>query len=129
MVICDGTGTESGTLFYYFKRVYAWLDIWNNNHPSTLSVSGVKATATDNQGNISHNYASQNTVTAIDNVAPNIVSRSVTHTQIDLNTQDSNTITNHMIVTIRDDDHSGATVVAKKGGVTKNLITAVDDRQ
>ena len=52
----------------------------------------------------------------------------MTYTQIDLNTQDSNTITNHMIVTIRDDDHSGATVVAKKGGVTKNLITAVDDR-
>ena len=124
----DGTGTESGTLFYYFKRVYAWADIWNNNHPSTLSVSGVKATATDNQGNISHSASQNITVTAIDNVAPNIVSRSVTYTQIDLNTQDSNTITNHMIVTIRDDDHSGATVVAKKGGVTKNLITAVDDR-
>lgn len=124
----DGTGTESGTLFYYFKRTYVWADIWNNNHPSTLSLTGVRATATDNQGNVSHSGSQNITVSAIDVVNPNIVSRSVTYTQIDLNTEDTTPITNHMVVTIRDDDHSGATVVAKKGGITKNLITVADNR-
>ena len=126
----DGTGTENGTLFYYFKRIYYWADIWNNtNSPSQLVLSGVKATATDNQGNSTHSTSETITVEAIDTVAPNIVSVSVTKTQINLNTADTNAIIrNYMNVTIQDDDHKRVVVVAEKGNMTKNM-TSVSGEQ
>lgn len=112
----NGTGIENGTLFYYFKRIYKWTDI-----SSELIVSDLKATATDNQGNVSNSGSGENvTITAINNDSSNIDSI-VTYTQIDLNTQDTSSITNEMIVTITTDDYSGITVNAIKGNITKTL--------
>ena len=101
---------ESGTRYYYFKRVYTFLEVWQNQHQSQITVSGLKATAADTQGNSKSSNSVNVVITANDTENPSITAKSLGSSVLNLNTSGTTSAIQTFSVTINDDDRRAAGV-------------------
>ena len=98
------SGLESGTRFYYFKRTYTFAEVWQDRHQSSITVSGLKATATDFQNNSRSSNSVNVVITANDTEDPSIVAKSLGSNILDIFTSGTTSATQSFSVTIEDDD-------------------------
>uniref|UniRef100_A0A6C0LJW8 Cadherin domain-containing protein n=1 Tax=viral metagenome TaxID=1070528 RepID=A0A6C0LJW8_9ZZZZ len=129
------SATESGTLYYYFKRVYTFAEVWQDKHASTITVSGLRATARDIQGNATNSNSVNVVVTANDTENPSIVTKTITSNTLNMNTSSSTTAQQTFTVIIDDDDTRSSAVsvviseVEGSGSLTLTNITGSAERR
>jgi hypothetical protein len=129
------SANESGTLYYYFKRVYTFAEVWQDKHASTITVSGLRATARDIQGNASNSNSVNVVVTANDTENPLIAYKSITASTLNMNTSTSTTAQQTFTVIIEDDDTRSSAVavtiseVEGSGSLTLTNITGSAERR
>ena len=115
------SATENGVLYFYFKDMWTFNEVWQNKHNSTTTITNLQATAIDNQNRTATTASGVNVeATALDTQDPSIISKTLGSSTLNMNTSNVQSATQTFSVVIEDNDQRESAVTV--------VVTEVENR-